>query len=168
MDDEEQVEKPYKVREYAELWRVTPNAVYTAVRRGELPSVRFGRVIRIPRDAGDRRLKGETATLKSPSRLHDRLLRGKRQLRATDREQLLFGRDNYRLFLDPATLLQQISGCQPANLRRLVLRDGRQRVGSGDRRLRTRRALAGRCFARPSARRLAFNPSQKCVQPTTY
>jgi excisionase family DNA binding protein len=63
MDDEEQVEKPYKVREYAELWRVTPNAVYTAVRRGELPSVRFGRVIRIPRDAGDRRLKGETATL---------------------------------------------------------------------------------------------------------
>ena len=52
-------ELPYKVKEYAELWRVTPNAVYEGVRRGEIPSVRMGRAIRIPRRAGDRKLRGD-------------------------------------------------------------------------------------------------------------
>jgi excisionase family DNA binding protein len=52
---------PYKVAEYAKAARVTPNAVYEMVRRGEVPAVRFGRAIRIPRAAGDRKLNGEAA-----------------------------------------------------------------------------------------------------------
>ena len=52
---------PYKVAELAALARVTPQAVYEMVKRGELPAVRFGRAIRIPRDAGDRKLRGEAA-----------------------------------------------------------------------------------------------------------
>jgi excisionase family DNA binding protein len=53
------IERPYTVKEYAIAARVTPNSVYEMVRRGEVPFVRFGRVIRIPRLAGDRRLLGE-------------------------------------------------------------------------------------------------------------
>ena len=41
--------------------RITPNAVYEMVRRGELLAVRFGRAICIPRDAGDKKLTGEAA-----------------------------------------------------------------------------------------------------------
>lgn len=58
---ETDVKKPFKVKEYAELARVTPNAVYEMVRRGEVPFVRFGRAIRIPREAGEKRLTGEAA-----------------------------------------------------------------------------------------------------------
>ena len=54
------IERPYTVKEYAIAARVTPNCIYEMVRRGEVPSVRFGRVIRIPRLTGDRRLLGET------------------------------------------------------------------------------------------------------------
>ena len=59
MEDAHPPKPPYKVKEYAQLARVTPNAVYEMVRRGEVPAVRFGRAIRIPRDAGDRKLRGE-------------------------------------------------------------------------------------------------------------
>ncbi len=45
----------------------------------------------------------------------------KRQQRQRGRT-LLFERDDWRLFLDPATLPQK-AGCQPSNLRRLVLRE---------------------------------------------
>ena len=45
----------------------------------------------------------------------------KRQQRARDRG-LLFERDDWRLFLDPSTLPQK-AGCQPENLRQLVLRE---------------------------------------------
>ena len=37
------------VAEAAELLRVHPNHVYELIRRGELPHVRLGRVIRLPR-----------------------------------------------------------------------------------------------------------------------
>jgi excisionase family DNA binding protein len=50
---------PYKVKEFAAAARVSPNAVYEMVRRGEVPAVRFGNAIRIPRDAGDRKLRGD-------------------------------------------------------------------------------------------------------------
>jgi len=53
--------KPFKIKEFAEAARVTPNAVYQMVKRGEVPFVRFGRAIRIPREAGERRLRGEAA-----------------------------------------------------------------------------------------------------------
>ena len=44
----------------------------------------------------------------------------KRQQRA--RDALLFERDDWSLFLDPATL-QQKAGCQPEDLRQIVLRE---------------------------------------------
>ena len=37
------------VAEAAELLRVHPNHVYELIRRGELPHVRLGRIIRLPR-----------------------------------------------------------------------------------------------------------------------
>ena len=52
---------PYTVKEYARMWRLSQNAVYEGVRRGEIPAVRMGRAIRIPRDAGDRKLSGGDA-----------------------------------------------------------------------------------------------------------
>ena len=45
----------------------------------------------------------------------------KRQQRQRD-QALLFERDDWRLFVDPATLPQK-AGCQPANLRQIVLRE---------------------------------------------
>lgn len=39
------------VAEYAQLARASKDAVYDAVRRGDIPSVRVGRLIRIPRSA---------------------------------------------------------------------------------------------------------------------
>jgi excisionase family DNA binding protein len=61
MRDEQTPKPPYKVKEYAAVARITPNAVYEMVRRGEVPAVRFGRAIRIPREAGDKKLTGEAA-----------------------------------------------------------------------------------------------------------
>lgn len=52
---------PYTVKEFAEKARLTQNAVYQFVREGKLPSVRFGRAIRLPRRACDRLLSGEAA-----------------------------------------------------------------------------------------------------------
>ncbi len=52
-------QRPYRVREYADLADLSLNAVYEGVRRGDIPSVRFGRAIRIPREAGNRKLRGE-------------------------------------------------------------------------------------------------------------
>src|SRR4051794_39346999 len=46
----------------------------------------------------------------------------KRQQRARDRGTLLFERPDWRLFLDVATLPQK-AGCQPGNLRAIVLRE---------------------------------------------
>ena len=46
----------------------------------------------------------------------------KRQQRARDNAALLFERDDWRLFVDPATLPQK-AGCQPENLRQMVLRE---------------------------------------------
>ena len=46
----------------------------------------------------------------------------KRQQRARDNAALLFEREDWRLFVDPATLPQK-AGCQPENLRQIVLRE---------------------------------------------
>jgi excisionase family DNA binding protein len=53
--------RPFTVQEYARLARITPNCVYTLVRKNELPHVKFGAAIRIPRAAGLKRLAGEAA-----------------------------------------------------------------------------------------------------------
>jgi excisionase family DNA binding protein len=54
-------QKPYTVREFAELAGLSANAVYAMVSRTELPAVRFGRAIRMPREKCDRLLRGEAA-----------------------------------------------------------------------------------------------------------
>ena len=61
MRDAQTPKPPYKVKEDAAQARITPNAVYEMVRRGKVPSVRFGRAIRIPREAGDKKLTGQAA-----------------------------------------------------------------------------------------------------------
>jgi excisionase family DNA binding protein len=45
------------VPETAKLLRISRNLAYELVARGELPAVRFGRVIRVPRDALDNWVK---------------------------------------------------------------------------------------------------------------
>lgn len=54
-------EKPYRVKEFADRADLSLNAVYEMIRRGEVKAVRFGRAIRIPREAGDRMLRGDAA-----------------------------------------------------------------------------------------------------------
>lgn len=49
---------PYTVKEFAQLGRLSLNAVYMMIRRGEVPAVRFGRAIRLPREACDHLLCG--------------------------------------------------------------------------------------------------------------
>jgi excisionase family DNA binding protein len=49
----------YTVGETAKLLRKGRNAIYEAVARGELPALRLGNSIRIPRRAIDRLLEGK-------------------------------------------------------------------------------------------------------------
>ena len=51
---------PYTVKEFATLSRLSLNAVYEMIRRKEVPAVRFGRAIRLPRATCDRILRGES------------------------------------------------------------------------------------------------------------
>ncbi len=48
-----------RVEEAARLLRVSPQTVYAACRAGTLPTVRVGRVLRLPRAAIERLLRGE-------------------------------------------------------------------------------------------------------------
>jgi excisionase family DNA binding protein len=47
------------VEEAAKLLRIGRTAAYEAARRGELPTIRVGRSIRVPRAALDRMLAGD-------------------------------------------------------------------------------------------------------------
>ncbi len=49
------------VEEAAEILRISRNGAYEAVKRGEIPSIRIGRRILIPRAALEMMLKGEAA-----------------------------------------------------------------------------------------------------------
>jgi len=49
------------VEEYAEAADISRNTAYQAVSAGQVPSIRLGRLIRIPRAAALRQLKGEPA-----------------------------------------------------------------------------------------------------------
>jgi excisionase family DNA binding protein len=51
--------KPYTVLQFAKLVGLSKNAVYQMIDRNELPAVRFGKAIRLPRDKCDRLLRGE-------------------------------------------------------------------------------------------------------------
>ncbi|MCY4639491.1 MAG: helix-turn-helix domain-containing protein [Chloroflexi bacterium] len=50
------------VREAAAFLRISRNLAYELVARGEIPAVRLGRVIRVPRAALDRWLEAQSAT----------------------------------------------------------------------------------------------------------
>ncbi len=50
------------VREAAAVLRISRNLAYELVARGEIPAVRLGRVIRVPRTALDHWLEAESAS----------------------------------------------------------------------------------------------------------
>jgi excisionase family DNA binding protein len=54
------VDRPYTVKEFAEASRLSLNAVYEMIRRGELPAVHLGRSIRLPRKVCDQILEGRS------------------------------------------------------------------------------------------------------------
>lgn len=49
----------YTVEEAAKLLRISRASAYEAVRKGEIPSVRLGRTIRVPRVALEAKMEGE-------------------------------------------------------------------------------------------------------------
>ena len=58
------------VEEAAKALRIGRTAAYEAVRRGEIPSVRIGRSLRVPRHALEKLLGGGNAA--APDGRHDR------------------------------------------------------------------------------------------------
>ena len=48
------------VEEAAEILRISRNGAYEAVKRGEIPSIRIGRRVLIPRIALEKMLRAET------------------------------------------------------------------------------------------------------------
>ncbi len=48
---------PYTVEQYAAALDCCKQVVYSGVRRGLIPSIKIGRTVKIPRDAGDRILR---------------------------------------------------------------------------------------------------------------
>ena len=59
-------EKPlvYKPSEVAKLLRVDGRTIYAMIERGELPSIKAGRVIRIPAIAVESLMKGQPVEMK--------------------------------------------------------------------------------------------------------
>jgi excisionase family DNA binding protein len=60
-DAHEEPQRPYTVKQVADLAQLSPNAVYQMIARNELPAFRFGGAIRLPKDKIDRLLRGEMA-----------------------------------------------------------------------------------------------------------
>ena len=61
----------YSVDEYAKLIGCSRNSAYEAAHRGDFPTIRIGRLIRVPRVAGDRLLQ-EGARTEDPGRARTR------------------------------------------------------------------------------------------------
>ncbi len=51
----------YAPKELMELFGLSKAAVYQGIERGEIPSIRIGRRILVPKDAVDRLLNGKAA-----------------------------------------------------------------------------------------------------------
>ncbi len=49
------------VEEAAEFLRISRNSAYDAVKRGDIPSIRIGRRVLVPRIAFEKMLSGDTA-----------------------------------------------------------------------------------------------------------
>ena len=49
----------YTPKEVAKILKISENSVYTRIRAGEIPSCRFGRLIRVPKDRLARRIQGD-------------------------------------------------------------------------------------------------------------
>jgi excisionase family DNA binding protein len=60
-DAQEMPQRPYTVKQVADLVGLSRNAVYQMIARNELPAFRFGGAIRLPKDKIDRLLRGEDA-----------------------------------------------------------------------------------------------------------
>lgn len=58
---EQEERRVYAPKELMTLFGLSKTAVYQGIERGEIPSIRIGRRILVPRDAVDRLLRGETA-----------------------------------------------------------------------------------------------------------
>ena len=100
-------------------------------RRSGVPVSSAGSTAKLPPSARlaagddvDRNQQGQlpARTVTSGRRAGTPAAERKRQQRARDKAALLFERDDWRLFIDPATLPQK-AGCQPRNLRQIVLRE---------------------------------------------
>lgn len=52
----------YSMREVAEQWGCCERTIASLVKEGVIPSVRFGRLVRIPADAAERRQETNTLT----------------------------------------------------------------------------------------------------------
>jgi excisionase family DNA binding protein len=51
----------YRVKEVEALLQLSRSTVYELIRSGELPSIRIGRSVRVPREALERWLEGRAA-----------------------------------------------------------------------------------------------------------
>lgn len=56
----------YEVPEAGAMVGLTRNASYKAAKRGEIPTMRFGRLLRVPKAAWDRKLQGAGAIEAKP------------------------------------------------------------------------------------------------------
>lgn len=56
-----EVRRTYDVEEAAKLLGIGRNAAYDAARRGEIPTIKMGRRLLVPKAALDRLLSGEAA-----------------------------------------------------------------------------------------------------------
>jgi excisionase family DNA binding protein len=51
--------KTYSVPEAGKMANLGKNTSYEAARRGEIPTIKFGKLLRVPAAAWDRKLRGE-------------------------------------------------------------------------------------------------------------
>lgn len=62
---DEQAKLTLTVPEVAALLRISRGSAYEAVRTGQIPSLRFGRVIRVPRHALEHLLEGQEGDIET-------------------------------------------------------------------------------------------------------
>ena len=53
--------RTYTVEEAAQILGISRSSAYEAARKGEIPTIRIGKLIRVPADQLDRLLNGETS-----------------------------------------------------------------------------------------------------------
>jgi hypothetical protein len=61
IDEPKKTPRTYSVPEAGAMAGLGRNASYEAVKRGEIPTMRFGKLLRVPAAAWDRKLNGDAA-----------------------------------------------------------------------------------------------------------